>query len=99
MGDGSVVRGTPPLREEVDRPRRTIKKGRGCTPLHFQHIAHRGACRKTQVVPHNRWPRPEPTEMGDATCVLLSMYGSRGDDPDATQLVGAISRERPPVPA
>ena len=25
------------------------------TPLHFQSIAHQGACGKTRVVPHNRW--------------------------------------------
>ncbi len=29
-------------------------KGELPTPLHFQHIAHRGACGKTRVVPHNR---------------------------------------------
>ena len=32
------------------------------TPLHFQFIAHPGACGKTRVVPHNGWPGQEPTQ-------------------------------------
>ena len=40
----------------------TPTKRRVRTPLHFQSIAHRGACGKTRVVPQNGWPRPEPTE-------------------------------------
>src|SRR6059058_447947 len=39
------------------------------TPFHSQHIAHRGACGKTRVLPQNRRPRPECTEMGVAKCV------------------------------
>jgi hypothetical protein len=47
-------------------------KGRVDTPLHFQYIAHRGACGKTRVVPQNGRPRPESTEMGVVECVLRS---------------------------
>jgi hypothetical protein len=38
------------------------------TPFHSQRIAHRGACGKTRVVPQNRRPRPEPTDMGVTKC-------------------------------
>ena len=41
---------------------------RGATPFHSQHIAHRGSCGKTRVVPQNCQPRPEPAEMGVAKC-------------------------------
>ncbi|RJL33450.1 hypothetical protein D5H75_11740 [Bailinhaonella thermotolerans] len=37
------------------------------TPLHYQPIAHRGACGKTPVMAHNRRPRPVPAETGDWT--------------------------------
>ncbi len=50
---------------------RTIRGKESPTPFHSQHIAHRGACGKTQVVPQNRRPRPEPAEMGVATCVCF----------------------------
>ena len=44
------------------------------TPFHFQHIAHWGTCGKTRVVPQNRWPRPEPAEMGVANaCVVVDV--------------------------
>ena len=57
-------------------------KEKGSThSFHFQHIAHRGACGKTRVVPQNRppvlrpggTPRPkaEPAEMGVAKCVCF----------------------------
>ena len=50
------------------------------TPSHSQHIAHRGACGKTRVVPQNRWSRPELTEMGVAKYVCCCRrMGSRGD--------------------
>src|SRR3954454_15413731 len=49
-------------------------------PIPLQHIAHRGACGKTRVVPQNRRPKPESTEMRVAKMrVLLMTYGSRGD--------------------
>jgi hypothetical protein len=49
------------------------------TPLHFQYIAHRGTCGKTRVVPHNRRPRPESTDMGAAKCVCCCRrMGARG---------------------
>jgi hypothetical protein len=41
-------------------------KGKGKeipTPCHFQHIAHRGACGKTRIVPQNLRRKPEPAEM------------------------------------
>jgi hypothetical protein len=38
----------------------TWSAGRVSTPLHFQSIAHLGACRKARVVPHNRRPRQNP---------------------------------------
>jgi 2-polyprenyl-6-methoxyphenol hydroxylase-like FAD-dependent oxidoreductase len=37
-----------------------VDRGGNC--LHFQHIAHGGACGKTPVVSHTRWPRSEPAE-------------------------------------
>ncbi|MGK5632441.1 MMPL family transporter [Streptomyces sp. URMC 123] len=40
---------------------------RSATPCHSQAIAHRGACGKAPVVPHNRRPRPGPAEM-DRDC-------------------------------
>jgi len=39
------------------------------TPLPSHYIAHRGACGKPRVVPYTRRQRPEPTDMGGATCV------------------------------
>jgi hypothetical protein len=47
--------------------------------FHSQHIAHRGTCGKTRVVPQNRWPRPEPAEMGVAKCVCCCPRMGRGD--------------------
>jgi hypothetical protein len=32
------------------------------TPLHFQPIAHWGACGKTRVVAHNRWSGPKVSD-------------------------------------
>jgi hypothetical protein len=70
-------------------PRRRFAKGlsvhsgqaKGDNPpsCHFQCIAHRGACGKARDVPHNRRPKPEPTERGVGNACLLSTYGSRGD--------------------
>ena len=37
-------------------------------PFHFQCIPHRGTCGKPLVVPHNRRPKLEPTEMGVVKC-------------------------------
>jgi hypothetical protein len=55
------------------RPATRTIKGKGVrTPRHFEHIAHRGACGKTRVVPQNCRPRPEAAEMeGFATCVRV----------------------------
>ena len=62
------------------------------TPLHFQHIAHRGACGKTRVVPHNHWPGPKRTETGVAKCVCcLPTHGLRRD---AEPLAGLAMRLR-----
>src|SRR3712207_561665 len=50
------------------------------TPFHFQRIAHRGACGKTRVVPHNRRPRQDlRRKRGTKLRVVLSTYGSGGD--------------------
>jgi hypothetical protein len=47
-------------------------------PCHSQHIAHRGPCGKTRVVPQNLRPKPERAEIRDREVrVLLSTYGSR----------------------
>ena len=46
-------------------------------PSHSQAIAHRGACGKTPVVAQNRWPSPEPAEMGVAKCVCCCRRGGR----------------------
>jgi hypothetical protein len=51
--DGTAVRRALPLREEVVRPQRTVVERRVPTPFHFQYIAHRGACGKPRIVPHN----------------------------------------------
>ena len=56
------------------------RESRVHTSLHFQSIAHLGACGKTRVMPQNRRPGPEPAENGSREVrVLLSAYGSRGD--------------------
>jgi rifampicin phosphotransferase len=44
-------------------------------PCHFQYIAHRGACGKARVVPHNRRPGPEFMKW---VGVLLPAYDWRG---------------------
>jgi hypothetical protein len=50
------------------------KAGTTPTPCHSEHIAHRGPCGKTRVVPQNCRPRPAPAEMTDSQVrVLLSM--------------------------
>jgi hypothetical protein len=72
----SVVRGAARFAMRLVRPERTIWKRGACTPLHFQSIAHPGACGKTRVMPHNRRPGPEFTEIKErAVRVLLSAYG------------------------
>jgi hypothetical protein len=49
------------------------------TPLHFQSIAHWGACGKTRVMPQNGWPGPEPTETGSrSACVVVDVWAARG---------------------
>ena len=47
-----------------------------------------GACGKTRVVPQNRRPRPEPADMGVATCVCCCRR---------TVLLGTVSRDEPPT--
>ncbi len=59
-------RSAPRHREEVVRPQQTTRKRRLPAPLHLQSIRHRGTCRKSRVMLHNRQPKPEPTEMGVA---------------------------------
>ena len=49
------------------------------TPLHFQSIAHWGACGKTRVMPQNGWPGQNLRKRGHEVRVLLSVCGSRGD--------------------
>ena len=62
------------------RRRATARSTRGNNPFHLQHIAHRGACGKTRVVPQNDWPKPEPADIGGSEMrVLLWTWGSRGD--------------------
>jgi hypothetical protein len=82
--------GQPPRvgAEGVDPQERGVS-----APLHFQDIAHWGACGKTPVVPHNRWPGPEPTERGRELRVLLPTYGARGDAGPPT---GLAVRSREP---
>src|SRR5947209_2507407 len=76
------VRGASLLREELVRPQRTTKgKGKELpTPCDPQHIAHRGPCGKTRVVPQNS---PAEASTWGNGCrdvrVLLSTYGVRGD--------------------
>jgi hypothetical protein len=59
----------------------SLEKGEH-TPRHFQHIAHRGACGKTRVLPHNRRPRPEPTEILIGADGVNSLTASAFDLPD-----------------
>src|SRR5262249_20228193 len=72
---GTTVRGAPLLRAEAVRPQADDKGKKSITPSHFKYIAHRGTCGKTRVVPQNRRPRPEPTEMGVAKCVCCPPPG------------------------
>ena len=65
----TAVRSAPPLREEVVRPQRTMPGKEVPTPFHFHFTAHKGACGNPWVVPHNRRPKPEPTEMEVMKCV------------------------------
>src|SRR5438270_10550163 len=53
-------------------------KGNGRSPcsVPLQHITHWGACRKTGVMPQNRWPEPKLTESGDCE-VRVSMAPDR----------------------
>jgi UDP:flavonoid glycosyltransferase YjiC (YdhE family) len=53
------------------------------TPFHSQHIAHRGPCGKTRVVPQNLRPKPEPAEIRDSrsTCALVDVWVSRDVEP------------------
>ena len=49
------------------------RAGRALTPLHFQSIAHGGACRKTRVMTQNgwsgqNWPGTESAETGVTKC-------------------------------
>ena len=45
--------------------------------------AHRGACGKTRVVPHNRWPGPRTCGNGGREVrVLLPAYRSRDFSPE-----------------
>ena len=64
------------------------------TPLHFQPIAHPGACGKTRVVPHNRRPGPESTDMGSRNaCVVADVWVARGRrTADRTRGAGAGTR-------
>src|SRR4029450_10689691 len=43
-------------------------------------IAARGVCGKTRVVPHTRWPKPEPMEIGEPrnACAVVDVWGARG---------------------
>jgi hypothetical protein len=56
------------------------KKRRVPAPLHFQHIAHRGACRKTPVVPHNRRPGSEFMEWVIRRCVCCCRRMTRAGE-------------------
>jgi hypothetical protein len=49
------------------------------TLLHFQYIAHRGACGKTLIMPQNGWPGAEPTDTGSrSACVVVGVWVARG---------------------
>jgi len=76
---GLPFKAGPPIKGLDDPLRR-----RALTPLHFQSIGHRGACRKTRVMTQNGWPGTELT--GDRSGgngshqvrVLLSMCDAIG---------------------
>jgi hypothetical protein len=52
------------------------KARRSPTPCHSQLIAHGGPCGKARVMPQNRWPRPEPAEIGESpsACVVVGLW-------------------------
>src|SRR5580704_15584771 len=52
-------------------------KGGRRTPLHFQPIAHRGACRKTRVVSENSQPGPEHGERESRNACAVAGGGVR----------------------
>ena len=74
-----------------------LTRRRTSAPLHFQSIAHRGACGKTRVVPHNRWPGPEPSEMGAAKAVRCCRRVGRARTPNGcgTSDTGTCKPRRP----
>ena len=82
------VCGAPALSQEVPADSGRMRERGVTTSLHFHYIAHLGACRKTRVVPHNRWPRPEPAEMGVAKCRRHTRHaGAPGREPPDCQRV------------
>jgi len=64
----TVPASAPPLRKGLVHPQRTSER-RVPPSFHSQYMAHRGACGKTRLVPHNRPSKPEPREMGGSKCV------------------------------
>jgi len=81
------------------RPVRAPEGGEISSPLHFQSIAHPGACGKTRVMPHNRWPGPETYgKRGRAMRVLLPACGpARGVESLAGPAVRPVAGK--PAPA
>lgn len=49
------------------------------TPVYFQIISYRGACGKSQVLPHNVGRSQNLPERNSEMRVLWSTYGSRRD--------------------
>lgn len=45
------------------RQGRETEEKRSIAPLHFQHIAHQGACGKAPVLAQNRRPEPDSAEV------------------------------------
>jgi hypothetical protein len=76
----TVVRGAPPLREEVVRSKRTRKEKESTRSSHSQSIAHRGACGKARVVLQDRGVDARTGAKGSHEMrVALLTYESRGD--------------------
>ena len=79
LGEQEARRGRERKREgdaKGVRPDRTVRERGVPTPFHSQRIAHRGACGKALVVLQNRWPKPEPAEIGDSrsACAVVDFW-------------------------
>lgn len=69
------------------RQKTKAKARRLPTPCHSQHIARRGACGKTRVVPQNRQSKPEPAEKWGFVMIDVIVVGG---GPTGLMLAGEL---------